>query len=113
MPPVTRQMVSRPLESPRRLACEPCSALFSNVQKVSWRGGISSFTYETNLRSVTWTKVSLKEAKIRATPKTISPMTTDQQGRVEDGSHEYLRELEGLRRYSPWPGVRPSSWEAS
>jgi hypothetical protein len=27
----------------------------------------------TNLRSVTWTKVSLKEAKIRATPKTSSP----------------------------------------
>jgi hypothetical protein len=40
------------------------------------RGGvISSVTYETNLRSVTWTKVSLKEAKIRATPKTISPIT--------------------------------------
>jgi hypothetical protein len=28
----------------------------------------------TNLRSVTWTKVSLKEAKIRATPKTSSPV---------------------------------------
>ena len=28
---------------------------------------------QTNLRSVTWTKVSLKEAKIRATPKTSSP----------------------------------------
>lgn len=28
---------------------------------------------ETYERSVTWTKVSLKEAKIRATPKTSSP----------------------------------------
>jgi hypothetical protein len=27
----------------------------------------------THLRSVTWTKVSLNEAKIRATPKTFSP----------------------------------------
>jgi len=27
----------------------------------------------TNLRSVTWTNVSLKEAKMRATPKTSSP----------------------------------------
>jgi hypothetical protein len=27
----------------------------------------------TDLRSVTWTKVSLKDAKIRATPKTSSP----------------------------------------
>ena len=26
-----------------------------------------------DLKSVTWTKVSLKEAKIRATPKTSSP----------------------------------------
>ena len=70
---------------------------------------MSSVTYETNLRSVTWTKVSLKEAKIRATPKTISPMTTGQQGRFEDGRHKHLRELEGPRRYSPWPDVRLSS----
>jgi hypothetical protein len=77
------------------------------------RGVISSVTYETNLRSVTWTKVSLKEAKIRATPKTISPMTTGQQERIEDGSHEHLRELEGPRRCSPWLGVQPSFWEAS
>jgi hypothetical protein len=27
----------------------------------------------TDLRSVTWTKVSLKDAKMRATPKTSSP----------------------------------------
>ncbi len=30
--------------------------------------------YLTNLRSVMWTKVSVKEAKIRATPKTSSPI---------------------------------------
>jgi hypothetical protein len=36
---------------------------------------VASVIHETNLRSVTWTKVSLKEAKIRATPKTISPVT--------------------------------------
>jgi len=29
---------------------------------------------DTYVRSVTWTKVSLKEAKIRATPKTSSPV---------------------------------------
>lgn len=29
---------------------------------------------QTNLRSVTWTKVSLNEAKIRATPNTSSPI---------------------------------------
>ena len=31
---------------------------------------------KTNLRSVTWTKVSLNEAKMRATPKTSSPSRT-------------------------------------
>lgn len=31
-------------------------------------------TVQTYERSVTWTKVSLKEAKIRATPKTSSPV---------------------------------------
>ena len=36
-----------------------------------WTGVVQ--TYE---RSVTWTKVSLKEAKIRATPKTSSPVET-------------------------------------
>jgi hypothetical protein len=34
-------------------------------------GSVQSETYE---RSVTWTKVSLKEAKMRATPKTSSPV---------------------------------------
>lgn len=32
------------------------------------------YSGRTNLRSVTWTKVSLKEAKIRATPKTRRPI---------------------------------------
>lgn len=41
----------------------------------------------TNLRSVTWTKVSLKEAKIRATPKTSSPVKME--GFVS--SHKFTR----------------------
>jgi len=66
MPPVTRVMVSRPLESPRMLAYEPSLVC---IYISSWAIPPPAYgnTYE---RSVTWTKVSLKDAKILATPKT-------------------------------------------
>jgi len=48
------------------LECQ-CPHILSNFAD-PWTGVVQ--TYE---RSVTWTKVSLKEAKIRATPKTSSP----------------------------------------
>jgi len=64
MPPVTRVMVSRPLESPRMLAYEPFLCMFVYTGILPPAHG---YTYE---RSVTWTKVSLKDAKILATPKT-------------------------------------------
>lgn len=38
-----------------------------------WFVGLDYAWGETHLRSVTWTKVSLKDAKMRATPKTSSP----------------------------------------
>jgi hypothetical protein len=64
-------MVSRPLESPRKSAYEPFHEhvhdLYSNPPRFSLQGC-------TDLRSVTWTKVSLKDAKILATPKTSSPV---------------------------------------
>jgi hypothetical protein len=68
MPPVTRVMVSRPLESPRKSAYEPFHKHVSP--------NISIFIFQgcTDLRSVTWTKVSLNDAKILATPKTSSPV---------------------------------------
>jgi len=64
MPPVTRVMVSRPLESPRMLAYEPfpVCCIYGTAALLAHGN-----TYE---RSVTWTKVSLKDAKILATPKT-------------------------------------------
>lgn len=40
----------------------------------------TGLTYD---RSVTWTKVSLKEAKIRATPKTSSPEKNRQYGQAD------------------------------
>jgi hypothetical protein len=71
MPPVTRVMVSRPLESPRKSAYEPFHKhvydIYSNPATFILQGC-------TDLRSVTWTKVSLKDAKILATPKTSSPV---------------------------------------
>lgn len=42
--------------------------------KHCWFVGGVAVTYE---RSVTWTKVSLNEAKIRATPKTSSPIKVE------------------------------------
>ena len=64
IPPVTRVIVSRPLESPKMSAygITPYITVFY------------PYYMETNLRSVTWTKVSLNEAKMRATPKTFSPV---------------------------------------
>ena len=43
-----------------------------SLQLHSQRCAVHVYTY---VRSVTWTKVSLNEAKIRATPKTSSPIT--------------------------------------
>lgn len=69
-------------------------------------------TYE---RSVTWTKVSLNEAKIRATPKTSSPKSPNQHPRPNvyrisstfggDCTHPPESEVRG--RCSP-PCVQPS-----
>ena len=83
MPPVTRQIVSRPLESPRVLAYETIQFVF--ITKGGDLLALERFqgTDQTDLRSVTWTKVSLKEAKIRATPKTFSPVTISQSSRTE------------------------------
>jgi hypothetical protein len=71
MPPVTRVMVSRPLESPRKSAYEP---LHKHVYDIYSNPAIFILQGCTDLRSVTWTKVSLKDAKILATPKTSSPV---------------------------------------
>jgi hypothetical protein len=71
MPPVTRVMVSRPLESPRKSAYEP---FHKHAQYIYANVPIFIFQGCTDLRSVTWTKVSLKDAKILATPKTSSPV---------------------------------------
>jgi hypothetical protein len=68
---VTRVMVSRPLESPRKSAYEPFHKHVHNIYSIP-----PTFILQgcTDLRSVTWTKVSLKDAKILATPKTSSPV---------------------------------------
>jgi hypothetical protein len=102
MPPVTRQMVSRPLESPV-LACEPLLVC------IYFYGGC-----RTHERSVTWTKVSLNEAKMRATPKTSSPVERLGLGLMRSlCSIAYLRALEGRGKCSPERSAQPSSWEAS
>lgn len=99
----------------------------------STTGTVACFIY---LRSVTWTKVSLNEAKIRATPKTSSPKagfllvyrhSPDREGtRQKDtkrtwcalttgrgaGSFTHPRGPGGPRRCSPGRDVE-SSWEAS
>ena len=83
-------------------------------------GGCGSqvVTYE---RSVTWTKVSLKEAKIRATPKTSSPVDKNVLVFVLSCSYRISHwRWEGFVTYPRGPGdqaghflahrARPSSW---
>lgn len=74
---------------------------------------LSPFQGLTNLRSVTWTKVSLKEAKIRATPKTSSPEKTLSAGiaLLTSLANSYPHGQRGPRRCSPGERVR-ASWEA-
>lgn len=50
------------------------SSTSANIAAFSWAllGALCAAPGKTNVRSVTWTKVSLKEAKMRATPKTSS-----------------------------------------
>ena len=60
---------------------------------VESKGGVESpWTY---LRSVTWTKVSLKEAKIRATPKTSSPV--DRKHRISAILVQFVRVASFMR----------------
>jgi hypothetical protein len=76
MPPVTREMVSRPD------------------------------------RSVMWTKVSLKDAKMRATPKTSSPWMLSVCALAGVNSQFSPRGPGGPAGCSPAHRARPSSWEA-
>lgn len=50
------------------------SSTSENIAAFPWAllGALCAAPGKTNVRSVTWTKVSLKEAKMRATPKTSS-----------------------------------------
>lgn len=77
----------------------------------------------TYLRSVTWTKVSLKEAKIRATPKTFSPRRERGMSVSCAGLHfssgifsslllSYPHGLGGREKRSQRQGALSSSWEA-
>ena len=64
----------------------------------------------TNLRSVTWTKVSLNEAKMRATPKTSSLTFISNQMVFNSDQFLYLLRGSGVQeRCSRWPGARLSS----
>lgn len=72
-------------------------------------GNLSVGMVGTHLRSVTWTKVSLKDAKIRATPKTSSPVKISSAQPKFDIVEKirYLHGSEDREKYS-LPCARPS-----